>query len=97
MRLTSGIEEIARKSGMELAVSYIGGMFGIFFGAKTPPQNYREVMAGDLKMFTNFFQILLNAGIYIAPSPYESGFVSGAHSDEIIERTLHTIENALVM
>jgi glutamate-1-semialdehyde 2,1-aminomutase len=65
----------------------VGGMFGIFFRA-TPPMSFAEVMQCDREAFNHFFHAMLGAGIYLAPSAYEAGFVSSAHGEAEIARTI---------
>ena len=66
-------------------------MFGVYFAA-TPPTSYAEVMAcnqgGKAEAFNRFFHAMLEAGIYLAPSAFEAGFVSAAHSDADIAATV---------
>jgi glutamate-1-semialdehyde 2,1-aminomutase len=62
-------------------------MFGIFF-RETPPTGFSEVMQCDREAFNRFFHAMLAAGIYLAPSAYEAGFVSSAHGEAEIERTV---------
>ncbi len=71
----------------------LGGMFGIFFRA-TPPSSFAEVMACDKEAFNRFFHAMLDAGVYFAPSAYEAGFVSAAHSDADIATTVAHAEEA---
>ena len=63
-------------------------MFGIFFTEQAPITCFAQVMACDLERFKKFFHAMLQAGVYLAPSPFEAGFVSAAHTDADIERTL---------
>jgi glutamate-1-semialdehyde 2,1-aminomutase len=69
-------------------------MFGVFFRAR-PPTSYAEVMQSDKEAFNRFFHALLEAGVYLAPSAYEAGFVSAAHGDAEIAETLRAAERAL--
>jgi glutamate-1-semialdehyde 2,1-aminomutase len=71
----------------------VGGMFGLYFRA-TPPSTYAEVMQCDTEAFKRFFHAMLERGIYLAPSAYEAGFVSSAHSDEDIMATVSAAEAA---
>jgi glutamate-1-semialdehyde 2,1-aminomutase len=63
-------------------------MFGLFFTDGGPVTNYRQVMASDAARFRRFFHGMLDAGVYLAPSPYEAGFVSAAHGDAEIDMTV---------
>ena len=62
-------------------------MFGLYFRA-TPPTSYAEVMQCDKEAFNRFFHAMLDEGVYLAPSAFEAGFVSAAHSDADIEKTM---------
>ena len=73
----------------------IGGMFGIYFAA-SPPATYAEVLACDKDRFNRFFHGMLDAGIYLAPSAYEAGFVSAAHADADIADTVAAAEQAFL-
>ena len=62
-------------------------MFGLYFRA-TPPTSYAEVMECDKEAFNRFFHAMLDEGVYLAPSAFEAGFVSAAHSDADIDNTI---------
>jgi len=85
--LTDGLAAVAAKAGVPLAAQSIGGMFGIYFAAQAP-RSYAEVMACDKEAFNRFFHRMLDAGVYFAPSAFEAGFVSAAHTSADIEQTL---------
>jgi glutamate-1-semialdehyde 2,1-aminomutase len=68
-------------------------MFGIFF-RETPPQSYAEVMECDRERFNRFFHLMLGQGVYLAPSAFEAGFVSAAHTQAEIEATVHAADRA---
>ena len=86
-KLVADLAHAAHHAGVAFSGANLGGMFGIFFAA-TPPTNYAEVMACDRERFNRFFHAMLGRGVYLAPSAYEAGFVSAAHGDVEIERTL---------
>ncbi|MCU0843257.1 MAG: glutamate-1-semialdehyde 2,1-aminomutase [Thiobacillaceae bacterium] len=86
-RLAEGLTAAARDAGILACADSVGGMFGLYFSAK-PPTSYAEVMAGDKEAFNRFFHLMLLEGVYLAPSAFEAGFVSAAHSDEDIDATL---------
>ena len=69
-------------------------MFGIYFAA-TPPDSFASVMASNKDSFNRFFHRMLDAGIYFAPSAFEAGFVSAAHSTADIEATIGVADQAL--
>ncbi|TFG98729.1 MAG: glutamate-1-semialdehyde-2,1-aminomutase [Myxococcales bacterium] len=93
-RLAEGLRERAAKLGVELCTSAIGGIFGFFFHPG-PVTCFDDARQQREDRFRAFFAAMLEAGIYLAPSPYECGFVSLAHTDVEIERTLDAAENAL--
>ncbi|MGH8672499.1 MAG: glutamate-1-semialdehyde 2,1-aminomutase [Burkholderiales bacterium] len=92
-RLVQGLGEQAEKRGIAFSAQAVGGMFGIYFRARVP-QSYAEVMECDVLAFKRFFHAMLKRGIYLAPSAFEAGFVSSAHSAEDIAKTLETAGSA---
>jgi glutamate-1-semialdehyde 2,1-aminomutase len=85
--LCEGLARAAQEHGIPFSAASVGGMFGIFFRA-TPPASFAEVLQCDREAFNRFFHAMLGAGIYLAPSAYEAGFVSSAHGEAEIGRTL---------
>lgn len=85
--LVNGLAAAAKARGVTFSAQSVGGMFGVYFAA-TPPTSYAEVMASDKEAFNRFFHAMLEAGIYLAPSAFEAGFVSAAHTDADIAATL---------
>ncbi|XBS70583.1 glutamate-1-semialdehyde 2,1-aminomutase [Acerihabitans sp. KWT182] len=77
----------AQAEGIPLVVNHVGGMFGLFFTDAPTVTCYQDVMACDTDRFKRFFHLMLKEGVYLAPSAYESGFMSLAHSREDIGRT----------
>lgn len=86
-QLTDGLEQAAKQHGVTFSAQSIGGMFGLYFRA-SPPTSYAEVMTCDKVAFNRFFHEMLNAGVYLAPSAFEAGFVSSAHTAADIEQTI---------
>jgi glutamate-1-semialdehyde 2,1-aminomutase len=84
--MTDGLAAEARRAGVPFCADAVGGMFGIYFASRVP-QTYAEIMACDKERFNRFFHLMLDAGIYLAPSAYEAGFVSAAHGDAEIAAT----------
>jgi glutamate-1-semialdehyde 2,1-aminomutase len=82
------LAESARSSGIALATNHVCGMFGFFFTAETVVDRYSKVMACDIERFKRFFHGMLAEGIYFAPSAYEAGFLSSAHSAADIDATI---------
>jgi len=93
-QLTSGMKERASRAGIALTTNQVGGMFGLFFSAEEKITRFAQVMACDQALFKRFFHAMLDNGVYLAPSAFEAGFVSAAHSDEDLEQTLAIAEKA---
>ncbi|MEP7327571.1 MAG: glutamate-1-semialdehyde 2,1-aminomutase [Betaproteobacteria bacterium] len=83
---TDGMVAAAEVAGVAFSAQAVGGMFGLYFADRIP-DTYDTVMATDKARFNRFFHAMLDAGIYLAPSAYEAGFVSAAHCPEDIEAT----------
>ncbi len=90
-QLTEGLAAAAKKHDIAFSAQSIGGMFGLYF-RKNLPESYAEVMSCDRDAFNRFFHSMLEEGIYFAPSAFEAGFVSAAHGDAEISKTLLTAE-----
>jgi len=86
-QFVEGLSAIAKEKGIAFSAQSVGGMFGLYFSA-TCPTSYTEVMQSDKEAFNRFFHTMLDAGIYLAPSAFEAGFVSAAHGDMEINMTL---------
>ncbi|WP_373778442.1 glutamate-1-semialdehyde 2,1-aminomutase [Glaesserella sp.] len=86
--LAEGFKALADKHGIPFTVQYVGGMFGLFFTEQNKVESYQDVMKCDVKAFNTFFHKMLEKGVYLAPSAFEAGFMSLAHSDEDIAHTL---------
>jgi glutamate-1-semialdehyde 2,1-aminomutase len=93
-RLTRGLAERAAAAGVELSTAAVGGMFGFFFHPG-PVGCFEDAKQADEARFRAFFAAMLEAGVYLAPSPYEAGFVSLAHSEADVDATLAAAEGAL--
>ncbi len=89
-RLTSGLQAAADKAGIPFTSNQVGGMFGCFFSSETRISRFEQVTRCDLQRFQQFYHGMLEAGVYLAPSAYEAGFVSSAHSDALIDETLES-------
>jgi glutamate-1-semialdehyde 2,1-aminomutase len=85
--LTDGLTAAAKDAGVVFSAASVGGMFGVYFSAQAP-RSYAEVMACDKDKFNRFFHMMLLEGVYLAPSAFEAGFVSAAHSDADIAETV---------
>jgi glutamate-1-semialdehyde 2,1-aminomutase len=89
-----GIAAAAAKAGLEIAQTRAGTMFSTFF-MKTQPIDWKSVKQADTARFGRFFRGMLERGIYLAPSQFEAGFISTAHTGEIIGITVEAAEQAL--
>lgn len=87
-KLVQGIAKAAQKNNISLAENHVGGMFGLFFTDAKKVESFAQVQQCDIERFKKFHELMLEEGIYLAPSAYEAGFVSSAHSDEIIQATI---------
>jgi len=86
--LVDGLARAAHDAGVPVAVEHLGGMFGLVFTDAGPVRSYAQVAAADVARFKAFFHGMLAAGVYMAPSAFEAGFVSIAHSDNDIDATI---------
>jgi glutamate-1-semialdehyde 2,1-aminomutase len=93
-RLAKGLSEAAEEVGVELHTTSIGGMFGFFFHPG-PVRCFADARKADQGAFRRFFAAMLERGIYLAPSPYETGFISLAHRPADIDATLEAARHAL--
>ena len=91
--LTDGLAGAAVDAGVAFSAQSIGGMFGIYF-AKSVPHSFAAVMRCDKERFNRFFHSMLDAGIYLAPSAFEAGFVSSAHTAANIDETVRASADA---
>jgi glutamate-1-semialdehyde 2,1-aminomutase len=92
-KLAMGLKAAAERNGVSLSINYVGAMFGFFFtdesfGEEEVITSFAQATACDADKFKRFFNLMLAEGIYLAPSAYETGFLSTAHTDKEIEATL---------
>ncbi len=90
--LAQGFAERAGRAGIPLTVQCVGGMFGIFFTPEKTVSSFAQAMACDVERFKKFFHAMLREGVYFAPSAFEAGFVSAAHTESDIDETLDKAE-----
>jgi glutamate-1-semialdehyde 2,1-aminomutase len=93
--LTEGIQAEADFFGVPFTTTRVGGMFGLYFSAAKQIINFEQSGAVDVEMFKKFFHAMLGNGVYLAPSAYEAGFVSSAHTEEHISATIDAAREAL--
>jgi glutamate-1-semialdehyde 2,1-aminomutase len=87
-RLVSGLAQAAARAGIPLATNHVCGMFGFFFTDAKRVTSYADATACDVERFKRFFHGMLDEGVYLAPSAFEAGFVSAAHTDADIDATV---------
>jgi len=92
--LVDGIVEAAKANNIPLTANYVCGMFGLFFSNEEKITNFTQVTACNQEHFNQFFHHMLEQGAYLAPSSYEAGFISNAHSEEDIEKTIELANQA---
>ena len=86
--LVNGMMNEAKSAGIPMTENHAGGMFGLFFTDASKVTNFAETTACDQERFKKFFHGMLNEGVYLAPSAYEAGFVSIAHTDEDLNNSI---------
>jgi len=87
-KLVTGIKEAADQAGVPFTTTQAGGMFGLFFTDAEKVVNFEQAGKVDVDAFRVFYHLMLERGVYLAPSAYEAGFVSSAHTDAHIESTI---------
>ncbi len=93
-RLTAGLQQAAQNANIPFCTNQVGGMFGLFFTDAVTVSSFKDVMACDVPRFQAFFHGMLDAGVYLAPSAYEAGFISSAHNVTEIDATIAAAERA---
>lgn len=87
-RLADGLLDAAQRENIPFVVNHVGGMFGLFFTEDESVTCYQDVMKCNVERFKKFFHLMLEEGVYLAPSAFEAGFMSLAHTQEDIQRTI---------
>jgi glutamate-1-semialdehyde 2,1-aminomutase len=87
-RLVEGLAQAARQAGVPLATNHVCGMFGLFFTSTSKVTSYADATQCDVERFRKFFHGMLAEGVYLAPSAFEAGFVSIAHTEADIDATV---------
>ncbi|WP_414430738.1 glutamate-1-semialdehyde 2,1-aminomutase [Alcanivorax sp. IL3] len=93
-RLLDGMTAAAHAEGVAFTTAQAGAMFGLFFTDQSRISSFADVMACNSERFNRFFHAMLDQGVYLAPSAFEAGFVSAAHSDEDIDATIAAARKA---
>lgn len=86
--LLQGLQQAADAAGVPFCTNQVGGMFGMFFTDQTEVSSYQQATKCNIDAFKRFFHLMLQQGIYLAPSAYEAGFLSLAHSDSDLAATI---------
>ena len=94
-RLIEGLRSVASDTDIPLTTNHVGTMFGLFFTEADTVSSFADVMACDTVRFGRFFHGMLEEGIYLAPSAFEAGFISSAHGNSEIDRTLESARQVL--
>lgn len=92
--LAEGLKAAAERQNVPLAINYVGGMFGFFFTEQAEVTCFAEVCKCDAERFKQFFHLMLEEGVYLAPSAFEAGFLSTAHTEADIAATLAAAERS---
>jgi glutamate-1-semialdehyde 2,1-aminomutase len=93
-RLCAGWRLLFARRGIPAQVIQKGSMFGVYFSAE-PVHNFDQAKASNAKFFARYFNAMLDQGIYLAPSAFEAGFISAAHTESVVDATLAATERAL--
>ena len=92
-RVAVGIAEAIRSAGLPAVGTAVGSMIGVFFRAELP-RSFEEARDSDVRAFARFHRGMLDRGVFLAPSPFEAGFVSTVHGDAEVEQTLRAAQEA---
>jgi glutamate-1-semialdehyde 2,1-aminomutase len=92
--LTDGLQSVADGAGVAFSSNRVGGMFGLFFSGEKV-HSYAQATATNAALFKRFFHGMLKRGVFLAPSVFEAGFMSSAHTDQDIADTLEAARDAL--
>lgn len=87
-KLLQGLQAAADQAGIPFTTNQVGGMFGVFFSNEETVTRFAQVMTCDVERFKRFFHAMLDKGVYLAPSAFEAGFVSAAHTDDDLQATV---------
>jgi glutamate-1-semialdehyde 2,1-aminomutase len=93
-QLCEGMQQAADEAGIPFTTNHLGSMFGFFFTEDKKVTQYPQVIGANVERFNQFFHLMLNDGVYLAPASFEAGFMSAAHSDEDIQDTVDAAKRA---
>ena len=94
IQLTEGLKLAAQRNAIPLVTTQVGGMFGLFFSNEAGIHSFAQVTQCNMAAFRSFYHLMLDSGIYLAPSAYEAGFISLAHGEVEIDATLQAADRA---
>lgn len=95
-RLVEGIIDAGRAAGHEVCGGHVGGMFGIFFNSG-PVNNFDDAKRSDKEKFSKWHRLMLERGVYLAPSSFEAGFMSLAHTEKDVDKTIELAREVMKM
>jgi len=93
-QLLDGLKQLASDANIPFSCNQVGGMFGLFFSEEENISRFEQVMSCNQERFKQFFHLMLDQDVYLAPSAFEAGFVSAAHTEQDIQQTLATAKTA---
>jgi len=92
--LVDGIVSEAKEQNIPMTSNSVGGMFGLFFSSEKNVSNFSQASSCNIELFKKFYNAMLKQGIYLAPSAYEAGFLSNAHTDDDLDKTINAASTA---
>ena len=95
--LVQGIISEAKARDIQMTSNCVGGMFGMFFSNEEKVTNFSQASSCNIELFKKFFQEMIKQGVYFAPSAYEAGFLSNAHTDEDLDKTISAASAAFAV
>ena len=95
--LVQGIVSEAKARDIQMTSNCVGGMFGMFFSNEEKVTNFSQASSCNIELFKKFFQEMIKQGVYLAPSAYEAGFLSNAHTDEDLDKTISAASAAFAV
>ena len=95
-RLVEGIIQAGKDAGHDMCGGHVGGMFGFFF-AQGPVRSFSDAKKQDVKKFARWHRLMLERGVYLAPSAFEAGFMSTAHTEADVDRTIAVAREVMAL
>ena len=95
--LVQGVVSEAKARDIQMTSNCVGGMFGMFFSNEEKVTNFSQASSCNIELFKKFFQEMIKQGVYLAPSAYEAGFLSNAHTDEDLDKTISAASAAFAV